>query len=193
MLCGRPPWPAARRRLHLARVSRATMSLQAHRTAAATSTAPSRPCRTRANVCARHTQARFKCDPVSDVRARGCERGTWGARETAIVCPAITVADGNATWPASSVSVTTIQGTCLPGYIGTPTRLCSGTTTSPGVWGAVITGCTGTTATGRVPKTHGIAMGQDNDRVCLGVQGSLTRLVRRLWCAVCSRPVQRDR
>ena len=64
--------------------------------------------------------------------------------KTAILCPAITVNDGNATWPASSVSATNVQGTCLPGYIGTPTRLCSGTTTSPGVWGPVITGCTGT-------------------------------------------------
>ena len=31
--------------------------------------------------------------------------------------------DGNATWPASSVSATNVQGTCLPGYIGTPSFL----------------------------------------------------------------------
>jgi hypothetical protein len=65
-------------------------------------------------------------------------------RDTEITCPAISTAEGNATWPASGASDTEVVGTCLPGYTGTPTRLCTGTTTSPGVWGPVLTDCAGT-------------------------------------------------
>ena len=61
-----------------------------------------------------------------------------------ITCPAITVADSsNATWPASAVGAS-VAGTCLPGYTGTPTRPCVGTTTQPGTWSAATTGCTRT-------------------------------------------------
>ena len=58
-----------------------------------------------------------------------------------ITCPAITTSDGNATWPAGAAGNNAVSGTCLPGYTGTPTRPCAGTTTAPGIWGPVVSAC----------------------------------------------------
>jgi hypothetical protein len=76
---------------------------------------------------------------------RGCDiDGNFATVENAcqqIICPAITAAEGNATWPAGAAGNNAAAGVCLPGFAGSPTRPCTGTTTSPGVWGPVTAGC----------------------------------------------------
>ena len=59
-----------------------------------------------------------------------------------ILCPAITTPDAaSSTWP-TGVAGTTVTGICPTGYSGTPTRDCTGTTTTPGQWGPVTGACT---------------------------------------------------
>ena len=73
-----------------------------------------------------------------------CPTCACECRPTAITCPAITTADSsNATFAESTVSGT-VTGTCLAGYTGVATRACTGTSTQPGTWGAVLSSCSRT-------------------------------------------------
>ena len=65
--------------------------------------------------------------------------GSWGAVSNpcvALQCAALE--EENADWPLSAALSSPVHGTCIPGYIGSPTRGCEAT----GVWGPIHNPCT---------------------------------------------------
>ena len=81
---------------------------------------------------------------------RGCDiNGTFSPIKNPcqpILCPAIATPDATyATW-ATGAAGSTVSGVCQSGYIGAPTRDCTGTTMTPGQWGPVTATCTRTWA-----------------------------------------------
>ena len=49
--------------------------------------------------------------------------------------------DSGAFWPEMLVGEDPVDGECLRGYNGTPSRMCTSTTSAPGTWGEVLVGC----------------------------------------------------
>ena len=75
--------------------------------------------------------------------SRTCDlNGSWGAVMNpciAIKCAALE--EDGADWPESSAPSVPVHGTCIAGYIGSPTRECSAT----GAWGPIYYPCTAVT------------------------------------------------